>query len=273
MHDSRAVQQSLAAIRGKGPLVHNITNFVVMNSTANALLSLGASPIMAHAVEEVEELAAISQALVINIGTLSPRWVESMRRAGYAARERGVPIVLDPVGAGASVLRTESCLALLREVGPGIVRGNGAEIAALASEAVGFTGEAQGRGVDSLSGPEAAVEAATALAEHFACVVVVSGAFDLITDGTRQIRVLNGDPLMPRVTGMGCSATAVIGAFAAVGSSNLEAAANGMAVMGVAGEMAAQSARGPGTFQAAFLDALYLMTPEELDSRLRLEEG
>lgn len=264
MDVSQTPAQLLGQLRDKGPLVHNITNFVVMNSTANALLAVGASPIMAHALEEMEEMASLADALVINIGTLSSHWIEAMRRAGTTARERGAPIVLDPVGAGASRLRTETCLTLLNEVSPGIVRGNGSEIMALAGAA------ATTKGVDSTAGSREAGEAARELAGRFACVVVVSGEVDIITDGTREITVHGGHALMPKVTGMGCTCSALVGAFAAVTDSGFEAAVGAMAAAAAAGEAAGRDARGPGSFQVGFLDALYRLAPEQIDTPQRL---
>lgn len=270
MIDARTVWKDVERIRQSAPLVHNITNYVVMNTTANALLSIGASPVMAHALEEMDELAAIVKALVINIGTLSPGWIEGMRRAGLAAREHGVPVILDPVGAGATSLRTDTCAALLTEVAPGIVRGNASEILALAQATCGLAAQGRTKGVDSAHESATALHAATALASRFACVVVVSGAVDYVTDGLRGLRIENGDALMPRVTGMGCTASALIGAFAAVNTSGLTAAGHAMAVMGVCGELAASISQGPGSMQLNFLDALYTLCPEDIEARLRI---
>ena len=259
------VWNDVTRIRADAPLVHNITNFVVMNTTANALLALGASPVMAHAAEEVEAMAAMAGALVVNIGTLSAEWVESMRRAMHSAAAHGRPIVFDPVGAGATRFRTEICLRLLQEVPPAIVRGNASEIRALAGAA------ATTKGVDSTEASDAARGAAQTLAARYGCVVSVSGATDLIVSLERVARVANGHPMMPRVTGLGCSATALTGAFAAVNPSRLEAAAHAMAVMGIAGEIAAAQSPGPGTFQVRFLDALYLLDEPDIRTRLKLE--
>lgn len=245
--------------------MHNITNFVVMNTTANALLALGASPVMAHAEEEVEEMAALAGALVVNIGTLSAAWVESMRRAMHSAAAHGRPIVFDPVGAGATRFRTETCLRLLQEVPPAIVRGNASEIRALAGTA------AATKGVDSTDASEAALDAARALAARYDCVVTVSGATDFIVARDGVLSVANGHPMMPRVTGLGCTATALTGAFAAVNASRRDAAAHAMAAMGIAGEIAALDSPGPGTFQVRFLDALYLLAESDIRSRLKLE--
>ncbi len=241
---------ALAAIRARRPLVHNITNYVVMNSTANALLSLGASPVMAHAVEEVEDLAAIAGALVINIGTLSAPWIEAMARAGRAARAAGVPVVLDPVGAGATRLRTDTSLRLLREVRPTVVRGNASEILALGAAGGG------GRGVDAAHTVDQARAVATELARASGAVVAVTGVEDYVTDGRTGVRVANGHPLMARVTGTGCAATAVTGAFCAVERDPLAAAAAALVVFGIAGELAAAGGPRPGTYQVRLLDAL-----------------
>jgi len=245
--------------------VHNITNFVVMNLTANALLALGASPVMAHAEEEVEEMVGLARALVINIGTLSRPWVHSMIEAERAAWDRRIPIVLDPVGAGATRFRTETAHRLMNEVPPTIVRGNASEIRALCNA------DHVTKGVDSVHGPEEALEAARALAERYRCVVSISGATDLIVDGEGVIRIRNGHPMMPRVTGLGCTATALTGAFAAVNPAPLRAAAHAMAVMGIAGELATVECHGPGTFQVRFLDALYLLRESDIQDRLRME--
>jgi len=259
------VWEDVQKIRSEAPLVHNITNYVVMNSSANALLALGASPVMAHAVEEVEEMTALARALVLNIGTLSPPWVEAMLRAGAAARARGIPVVLDPVGAGATGYRTQTARRILEEIGPSILRGNPSEIRALARS------ESKTKGVDSTHGSEEAVEEARVLAKRHSCVVSVSGVVDMIVSASATVRVANGHPLMGKVTGLGCAATALTGAFAAVNSDPLRAAAHAMAVMGVAGEIAEEHAKGPGSFQALFLDALSLMTELDLGRRLRME--
>ena len=261
---STLLWHDIERIRATAPLVHSITNFVVMNTTANALLALGASPVMAHAAEEVADMAAAAAALVVNIGTLSPTWVESMSLAMRSAARAGRPIVFDPVGAGATVYRTESCRRLIEETPPSIVRGNASEIRALAGASSAT------RGVDSADQSETALEPARFLARHYACVVV-SGAVDLVVSIGRLTRVSNGHSMMPRITGLGCTATALIGAFAAVNPSLHDAAAHAMAVMGIAGELAAAQSPGPGTFQVKFLDALYGLTEADVRARLKLE--
>ncbi len=264
MITAETVWRDVNAIRCRAPLVHNITNFVVMNTTANALLSLGASPVMAHAAEEVEEMVGLASALVINIGTLSQTWIGSMAKAIPAAAARKIPIVFDPVGAGATRFRTDSCLSLMGLARPTVIRGNASEIMALAGAQV------QTRGVDSGAEVDAAQEAARQLARHWQCVVVVSGASDLITDGETDVWVDNGHAMMPRVTGLGCTASALVGAFCAVNGQSLTAAAHAMITLGVCGELAAEVSAGPGSLQVAVIDALYGLDRQELGSRLRV---
>jgi len=219
MINTNTLWNDIQKIRTEAPLVHNITNYVVMNTTANALLSIGASPVMAHAIEEVEEMAGIAQALVINIGTLSAPWIESMLKAAHAAKRRGIPIVLDPVGAGATRFRTETAHRLISEVPPAIIRGNASEIRSL------YNAENTTKGVDSMHGTEEALEASVELSKRYDCSVSVSGAVDVIVQGEKIVRISNGHPLMTRVTGLGCIASALTGAFAAINSSNFFAAA------------------------------------------------
>lgn len=259
--------RALARIRGSRPLVHNITNYVVMNTTANTLLALGASPIMAHAREEVEELVALAGALVLNIGTLSPPWIEAMERAGETAVARGVPVVLDPVGAGASRLRTQTALRLIERARPRVVRGNASEILALG-------GGAGGKGVDAAHAVDEARAAASELARRTGAVVAVTGAEDYVTDGRQAVRVANGDPWMGRITGSGCAATAVTGAFLAVEPAALLAATGALVAFGIAGEMAAEGCPGPGSFQVRLLDALAALDEGAIRrrARVRVEE-
>jgi len=254
----------LALIRERKPLVHQITNFVVMNETANATLALGALPVMAHAPQEVEEMASVASALVLNIGTLSDEWVESMLVAGRAANRAGVPVVLDPVGAGATAYRTETSRLLLRELDVAVVRGNSAEIATLAGR------DAEIRGVEAVGGagdPDLAREAARALG----CIAAVTGPVDHVSDGETVHAVANGHELLGTVTGTGCMATAITGCFLAVRPDDpLAAATEALVAFGVAGEEAARKAKGPGTFHVALYDALYDLDPRKLDSRAKL---
>lgn len=259
------IWQDILRIREEAPLIHNITNFVVMNTTANALLALGASPVMAHAVEEAEEMAGLSRALVLNIGTLSAPWVEAMLLAGKEARKRRIPVVLDPVGSGATQYRTATAQRIISEIHPDIIRGNASEIRSLVRSGPGA------KGVDSRHSTEEVADDAGRLAASLACVVVVSGAVDLISDGRSAIRIANGHPMMAKVTGMGCTATAFVGAFAAVNPSPLKAAAHAMAVMGIAGEMAAEQSSGPGGFQSVFLDVLFRLGESDVTRRLKAQ--
>src|SRR5215216_198936 len=262
---SLSTGSSLRTLRERKPLVHQITNYVVMNETANATLALGALPVMAHAKEEVEEMASVAGALVLNIGTLSQPWIEAMLLAGNAANRAGAPVVLDPVGAGATRLRTETARRILDEVDVAVVRGNAAEVATLAGR------EAEIRGVESISA-EPGAELATAAAAELGCVASVTGPVDHVSDGERTIAVANGHELLATVSGTGCMSTAMTGCFLAVAADRpLEAAAEALVAFGVAGEDAALGAKGPGSFHAALYDALYNLDPETLDSRAKAE--
>lgn len=260
----------IAAVRARAPLVHNITNLVVINLNANALLAAGASPVMAHAHEEVADMAGIAQALVVNIGTLDPYWVRSMELAILAAGKRGIPVVLDPVGAGATLYRNQAIERLLAAGAPTVIRGNGSEIMSTAGAAI------RTRGVDSSAAANDALGAAQALVQRTQGAVCVSGATDHVLDAQRRwSRLANGHEWMTRITGVGCSATALVGAFCAVQPDVWRATTAAMALLGVAGEMAAQQAqaagRGVGSMQALLLDALQLLTQSEFEQRLRLE--
>ncbi len=259
--------ENLEKIRRNKPLIHNITNFVVMNYTANVLLATGASPVMAHAENEVEEMVGFAGALVINIGTLTDIWVASMVRAGKKASELGTPIVLDPVGSGATRLRTEAAKTIIAETNVSIVRGNASEILSL------HNADAQSKGVDSLHAVDEAEGSAMILAKELGATLAITGPTDFITDGSRIVRVANGHPLMPVVTGTGCSATAVIGAFAAVDPDPVTATATGLAFFGLSGEVAGNSAKGPGSFMTALLDSLYLLSGDEVAAGCRITEG
>lgn len=261
--DAKSLWNDLQKLRATAPLVHNITNFVVMNNTANALLAIGASPVMAHAPEEVEEMVGIAAALVINIGTLNRDWIAAMALAMAAAKVKGIPIVFDPVGAGATNYRTQTCRELLQRTAPTVIRGNASEIMALIDASI------QTRGVDSSATESAAEAAATSLAREYRCVVVVSGARDLITDGTRKNYVRNGHALMTKVTGLGCTATALVGAFAAINPKALSAATHAMEIMGICGELAAAQAAGPASLQMHLIDHLYSLDQEALSRLLR----
>jgi hydroxyethylthiazole kinase len=257
----------LEKIRQRAPLVHNITNFVVMNSSANMLLALGASPVMAHSRREVEELAALASALVLNIGTLDDKWIEAMLLAAKVANRRGIPVILDPVGAGATGYRSRTVQRILREVAITVIRGNGSEVLSLADTAI------KTKGVDSsLSLSDELVETAGAIARQHDCIVAISGEKDLLSDGQRVMRVANGVPLMTRVTGLGCALSAVTAAFCTVGQSDiLAASAAAFGFFGLCGQLAQQVSDRPGSFSVAFVDALYSAGSDEIHDHLKVE--
>lgn len=250
--DADAVWLAVGAVRRRAPLVHGITNYVAMDISANALLALGASPVMAHAEEEVADFAGIAEALVVNIGTLSPGWVRAMVIAAETMVERRKPWVLDPVGAGATGYRTEVAGDLARRR-PTVVRGNASEIMALAG------GPQATRGVDSVHGSEGALEVARWLAAELGCVVAVTGAVDYVTDGERTASIHNGHPMMVSVTALGCTATSLIAAFLAVEKDPLHATSHALAVLGLCGELAARESKGPGTLRWRMMDSLYTL--------------
>lgn len=254
----------IQSVRQAAPLVHNITNFVVMNNTANALLAIGASPIMAHAHTEVEEMVSICQSLVVNIGTLDDYFVKSMLLAVKKANELDKPWVLDPVGAGATAYRNQ-VLSLLLSYRPGVIRGNASEILSLAQMKGAAT-----KGVDSRAGSNEAVEAAQYLHEQYGSVVCISGATDIVVSKGRQSFLDNGDALMTKVTGLGCSATVVTGAFIAAVEDRHEAVTAAMALFGICGELAARLSKGPGSLQSNLLDQLYNITEEEFTATLKI---
>ena len=263
---TKGIYTSIESIRSKSPVVHNITNYVVMNSTANALLAIGASPVMAHAEEEVEDMVNIASALVINIGTLSERWINSMFKAAHQARKNGIPVILDPVGAGATAYRTKTARELMNNEPPAIIRGNASEIMAL------YDDKSRTKGVDSATSSDAAIDIAQKLSEIYKCIICVSGPTDYVIDKKKIITIKNGHPLMSRVTGFGCTASALCGAFAAVEKMPFTATAMAMAVMGIAGEMAAGVSAGPGSLQTNFLDILYHLKESDIKKHLKFED-
>ena len=266
-HLAEKAGHNLSLIKQQKPLIHNITNYVVMNFTANALLAMGASPVMAHAEEEVEEMVSFAGALVLNIGTLSETWVRSMLRAGRKASELKKPIIIDPVGSGATSLRTRTAREIIEQTKVTVIRGNASEVLSLKKK------DTKTRGVDSLHSVDDAAETAGILASELGTTLAITGPVDLVTDGSRIVRVMNGHPLMGRVTGTGCVATAVTGAFLAVDPNPVEAVVSALGFLGMAGEKAGAAAAGPGSFQALFLDALYSLTPAELTAGIRVEEN
>ena len=262
---AKKASYNLKTLRGKNPLIHNITNFVVMNYTANALLACGASPVMAHAAEEVEEMVSFAGALVLNIGTLTPQWIDSMLKAGKRANELNIPVVLDPVGSGATKLRTASAKRLIDELGIGVVRGNASEVLSLAHE------DSLTKGVDAVHSVDEAADAAIQLARELDTTIAITGEVDLVTYGGRILMVHNGHSLMGTVTGTGCTASAIIGAFLAVDREPVVAATTALAYFGLAGEKGAIVAKGPGSFQMAILDALYTIDEKQMEEGARIQ--
>ena len=258
---------TLRELRERKPLVHQITNYVVMNETANATLALGALPVMAHAREEVEEMVALAAALVLNIGTLSEHWIEAMLLAGGAASARGIPVVLDPVGAGATAYRTGTARRILDDVRVTVLRGNVGEVATLVGA------DAEVRGVESIASGVEPAELAREAGRQLGIVASVTGPVDHVSDGERVLSVANGHPLLAAVTGTGCMSSALTGCFLAVKPAEpLEAAAEALAAFGVAAEDAAAGAAGPGTFHARLYDALATLDPDTLDGRANMSE-
>jgi hydroxyethylthiazole kinase len=247
-------EEVLRRLGDEHPLVHHITNYVSVSLVANVTLSTGALPVMAHAREEVGEMTSLASALVLNIGTLDPGQVESMLLAGSKANQRGILVILDPVGAGATSLRTKTAERLLSELEISVVCGNAGEVATLA----GLSAEV--RGVESLSGD--AKEAAGQAARALGITVAATGETDYVSDGKRTLAVENGHPLLGRVVGSGCASTAVVGCFAAAGGGDPETVAEALAFFGRAGEIAAEEAGGPGTFEPRLLDAIVELTAE-----------
>lgn len=254
---------ALSRLRAAAPLVHNITNQVVANVTANALLAIGASPAMVQAEEEVGSFVRLAAALVVNIGTLTAPQLAAMQIATRTAGEAGVPWILDPVAAGATPYRLQAARGLVQQR-PAVVRGNASEILALAGEA------ASSKGVDSTHGSSTALAAAQHLAKEHGAVVAVTGAVDYVTDGQATWAIANGHPMLTRVTGTGCTATALIGAFLGAGFTAMQSALAGLTILGVVGELAAAKAGAPGSFQVAILDGLYELDDETLARHTRV---
>ena len=251
-----AIYQAVTLIKQNSPLVHNITNTVSMQTIANMLLALGASPIMAHAPEELENIVSIAQSLVLNIGTLDKASLACMAQAQQYANTRQIPIILDPVGAGASTFRTIEAKNILQR-GVTVVRGNASEILAL------YDQKNSTKGVDSTQQSEFALQSAMHLSKQYNCCVVISGQQDIICWNNIVLSVNHGTALLTRVTGMGCSVTALIGAFIAVIPHPALASMYAMATLGLAAEKAERISQGPGSFYPALLDVLYSLQPND----------
>ncbi|MBU2703077.1 hydroxyethylthiazole kinase [Sporomusaceae bacterium BoRhaA] len=251
----------LLEIKEKKPLVHHITNYVTVNDCANMTLAIGASPVMADDIGEVEEMVSFASSLVINIGTLNARNIESMIVAGKRAREKRIPIVFDPVGVGATKLRTTTAKRIIEEVCPTVIRGNMSEIKILAGM------DADIKGVDSVSGEEDSEKVAQQLAQKLDCVIAITGKRDIIAQGDRICRIDNGHVILSQVTGTGCMATSLIACFCGIAPDPFIGAAAGVTVMGLAGELAKkslQSGEGIGIFRVRLFDAVWSMTEEDI---------
>jgi len=261
--DIEAAAGLITRVREMSPLIHNITNNVVLNSSADAILAVGATQATVHNTEEARELASIASAISINLGTPSGLWAECARTAIAVAVEQAKPWVLDPVAVGLLPYRTDlahECLA----AGPTVVKGNASEIMAFAGE------DAKTHGADSMHDTEQAAAAAVRLAADSGTIVAATGAVDLITDGKRTVRIANGNPLMPATVGTGCMLTPVIAAFVAVTNDAFSATVAAIAAMGIAGELAAEKAEGPGTLRPLLIDALYGLNSETLTAKIRI---
>ncbi|MCW9133461.1 hydroxyethylthiazole kinase [Bacillus paramycoides] len=261
------ISKVVELVRESNPLVHNITNAVVTNFTANGLLALGASPVMAYAKEEVAEMASIAGALVLNMGTLRPEEVEAMLLAGKSANTNDVPVLFDPVGAGATSYRTEVARHIPAEINLAIIRGNAAEIANVINE------KWEIKGVDAGTGNGNVVSIAKQVADELNTVAVITGQEDIVTDGERTILIRNGHSILTKVTGTGCLLTSVIGAFAAVEKDYVKAAVAALTFYGVAAELAAAKTveKGPGSFQIEFLNQLANTTSEDIEKYGKVE--
>jgi len=263
--NGKAIAAASTMVRSEHPMIHHITNSVVTNFTANITLAMGAAPVMAPSIAESAQMAGFAGALVLNIGTISPHLLESMLAAGKAANEKGIPVVLDPVGAGATELRTNAVKAILDRLTVSAVRGNAGEILSLA----GTSGAV--RGVDSLATGEKHYDLFSEFALKTGIVTAVSGETDFITDGTKWIKIHNGHPMMAVVTGTGCGATTAVACFAALGAPLLQSAASGIACYNIAGEIAVEYSRGPGSFVPEFIDQLASLKEETILNMLRME--
>lgn len=265
-------------VKNNTPLVHNITNYVTVNDCANILLACGGSPIMADDIAEVEEITSICSALVINIGTLNSRTVESMLKSGKKANELNIPVILDPVGAGASKLRTDTTFRLLNEVKFAVVRGNMSEI-----KTVGKADTNGTRGVDASVSDSITeenihetVKYINSLSKKLSAVVAVTGAIDIVADGTKAYAIRNGHPMMSKITGTGCMLTSVIGAYCGANKDNiLDAAAAAVCVVGLCGELAYEKMRknddGTSLLRSHLIDFMSKIDAEMLKEGAKIE--
>ncbi len=255
----------LEKVRTEKPVIHHLTNWVTIYDCANIVKVFGASPVMAHAKEEVADMAGIASALVLNIGTLTTDFVDAMKLAAKSANRKGIPVVLDVCGAGATKFRDDKCFEILDEVRVDIIKGNASEIARIAGENV------QTKGVDASAVEKNLQEVASGLAKKRGCTVVITGVEDIVADGKRVVRVKNGHPMMANIVGTGCMATSVIGTFAAVEKDLVAASVAGLVCYEIAAEIAAQEAKGPGSFKEKLFDAVFSLDAETVNRMQKIE--
>lgn len=248
----------LEKVRLTNPVVHHLTNWVTIYDCASIVKVFGASPVMAHAKEEVADMAKIASSLVLNIGTLTVDFIEAMKLAAKSANEKGIPVILDVCGAGATVLRDKKSFELLDEVKINIVKGNASEIARIAGENVTT------KGVDSSHVDKDLIELAKGLALKRFCTVVITGKDDIVTDGEKTFVIKNGHIMMTHIVGTGCMASSVIGTFAAVEKDLVLAAASGLVCYEVAAEIASKISKGPATFKEKLIDTVYALDSKSL---------
>ncbi len=260
------VYENYKKIGEQKPLVHHITNWVTIYDCANITRSFKALPVMAHAPEEVEQMTGIASSLVLNIGTLTTPLIDAMIIAGKKANEKGIPVVLDAVGAGATDMRTEKCKEILENVNIDIIKGNSAEIGVLAGV------EAEVRGVEAISVKGNPEELVKRLAEQTNSTVVITGKVDYVSNGKETFAVENGNEMMGSIVGTGCMSASVIGSFSAVEKDYVKAAAAALSCFGIAGEIAAEKSFGPGTFKINFYDAVYNLSQEQIESKSRIKQ-
>jgi len=266
----QSIAENLRGIKDKKPLIHHITNYVTVNDCANMTLAIGASPVMADDIGEVEEMVSFAGSLVLNIGTLNSRTIESMLVAGKKARQMGIPIIFDPVGVGATKLRTGTAERIIREVCPSVIRGNMSEIKIIA----GF--QETIKGVDSVASAEDGEQVAQELSQKLAAVIAITGKRDIIAQGDRIVRIDNGHPMLSQVTGTGCMATSLIGCFCGAINDCFTGAAAGIMMMGLAGELAQhslQAGEGIGTFRMRLFDAVSTLTPKMILEAGKINKG
>lgn len=257
--------EHMKKVRDTCPLVHHITNYVTVNDCANICICAGGSPVMTDESKDVPDMVKIASAVVLNIGTLNERTVQSMLLAGKCANDAGIPVILDPVGVGATQYRTAVAELILKKVKVSVIKGNHGEISVLA----GLGGEV--RGVDSVSGANDVASATLALAKRTGTIVAATGPVDYVSDGESVVSRSNGSPLLATVSGTGCMTSSVVGAYVGACGGSMESVASAISVMCIASEIAAEdpAVTGPGTFKPKLLDAMYNLKSEDVDARLR----